>query len=340
VDAFGLELELDRVEGRIAREVAEATRALWADPEARLGPAAALTAEGTRRTLAAARVLPGDAGARAKALWRMVLDAQAAVADPARATPVGARTEAGLIAAREARNATARRLGFADAWQLARTIAGEDDQPVELVDGEPVTDAPAIAEPPELERVLADPRALGDAVARRNGVEAVIPVEIVEADAPVAGRTYVIEPGHDVRVRVWRRPGATARGTVRVLLHELGHALLASSWHDRPWSLCAPPSRAFDEATAAWTASLLEREEFLRDHLRIADPAPIAAVERAARARRRTRLAAAARAEHAFLTGDGPAPWQDALAWTDPGASYSYAAAETLRDAFDASPRR
>jgi len=337
VDAFGLELELERIEGRIARGVGEAVRGSWETGQDGAAPTA-LSADGTRRMLAAARVLPGDAGARAKALWRMALEAQAGAADPARATPAGGRTEAGLIEARDARNAAARRLGFADAWALARVIHGEDDQPVALAEAEaeaPASDAP-IADPPELDRLLDDPRPLVDALARLHGVDGAITVAITRGDAPIAGRTYVIEPGHDVRVRVWRRPGVTARGTVRVLLHELGHALLAASWRDRPWALSAPPSRAFDEATAAWTASLLEREAFLRDHLRLADPAPIAAAERAARARRRNRLTAAALAEHAFLTAAGPPPWQDALAWTDPGASYSYAAAETLRDAFDA----
>lgn len=334
MDAFGLELELERIEARFARICAEAAEAAWAGG---VGPRLPGD-EPTRRTLAAARVLPGDGGQRAARLWRMAVEAQAVAADTARAVPLADRTEARMIAARDLRNATARRLGFADAWTLARVVANDDDAVPGDVSEPPAE--PAREDHAAFAAVLDDPRALVDQLARRNDLDpAVITVDIVTGGAPTAGRTYVIAPGRDVRVRVWRRPAATARGTVRVLLHELGHAFLAASWRDLPWAMCAPPSLAFDEATAAWTASLLEHDDFLA---RIGAPPHFAALERATRARRRARLVATARAEHAFLTSDGPAPWRDHLAWTDPGASHTYAIAETLRDAFGPplSPRR
>ncbi len=339
MDAFGLELELDRLEAKVAREVGDAMRGWWAataeDPWATLpaSPPSLLTA---RPVLAAARVLPGEPGQRATRLWRMSIDAQAASADPARGVAPTDRTEARLVAARDARNAVAQRLGFPDAWALARVVAGDDD--AQLPDSPSENRPSEMADPPAFERALADPRGLVERVASRHEVDAhAITIEVVMADAPVAGRTFVIEPRADVRVRVWRRPGATARGVLRVVLHELGHAMLAASWPDLPWAMCAAPSRAFDEAVAAWTAALLERDDFVAELG--ADPA-IAAVERATRARRRAHLVALARAERAFYTAGGPAPWQDALAWTDPGASHSYAAAEELRELFDATGAR
>ena len=318
------EVELERIEGLIA-----------ADPDRPLD-------EPTRRALAEGRALPGDAGLRATTLWRLATGAAWAAHDPARRLPPIRRTEGAFAVARETRAKQAIRLGFPDPWALARAIAGEPDaEPAADAAAEPAADAApdaaadaAAAADPAFRAALADPALLAARVADAHGVRpGVIRIALHRGDAPDPGRTVIVAAGRDVRVHLWWRPQAGARGVLRVLLHELGHAILAAHWGELPFGLAAAPSRAVDEGVAAWTGSLLEREAFLAEVLD-ADPA-VAAVERSIRAARRARLAAAAAAERACYLGGGPAPWREPLAWTDPGASGSYAAAEAVRDALD-----
>ena len=86
-------------------------------------------------------------------------------------------------------------------------------------------------------------------------------------------------------------------------------------------------------------ASHLERPTFNVSVLGLspADADALATSEITTRASRRARLTRAAAAERAFYLHAGPPPWLDALAWTDPGASATYAAAESLRDTLDTS---
>jgi hypothetical protein len=310
------ELELDRLEGTIA-----------ADPDRPVDDA-------TRRALERGRALPGDAGVRAATLWRIATAATWAANDAARRLPPIRRTEGAFAVAAETRAKLATRLGFSDPWALARAIANEPDgswqpraHPERGPEGAESKDA-------ALRAVLAEPGLVAARVAEAHGVRpGIIRVELQRGAAPDAGRTVIVAPGRDVRVRLWWRPEAGARGVLRVLLHELGHAILAAHWGELPFGLAAAPSRAVDEGVAAWTGSLLEREAFLAEVLDV-DPA-IAATERAIRAARRARLEAAAAAERAFYTAGGPPPWREPLAWTDPGASGSYAAAEAVRDLLD-----
>jgi hypothetical protein len=306
VDRFALVLELDRLEALIEAELGAVARDLW-DGVRAAAPPPVLGAASTRAVLARTR----DSSPRAAQLWRLALGAATAAADRARDTPGPARTEEAFRAAAETRRAIARHHGFADPWALARAIAGEPDQPPPAPPPAPLDGLPTTDEVPALDV---------DALIAAHGVDpGAIRIEIVDGDAPVPGRTFIVARGRDVRVRVWRRPGASPRGVLRVLLHELGHAIPAARG-------LAPPCAALDEAIAAWFAGLLERDEVAG--------AAVAAAERAGRQRRRTRLAALARAEHDFYRADGPPPWQSALAWTDPGASGSYARAEELRDGF------
>lgn len=303
------------LEARIAAELAEQALDAWAAARPAAAPPV-LTDPATRAALP-----------RGSYLGRLALAASFVALDPGRTVLPVHRTEARFLEVAAIRHALARRLGFADPWALYRAAAGEPDSAPDpgSVPG-PVVPAPLDHE--AFAAVLADPAPLIEALSTTHGLDArPIRVDVDTADAPEPGRTYIVHPGRDVRVRVHRRPGSTARGTVRVLLHELGHALVAAA-------ACAPPSRAADEGVAAWFASLLEREKFLVEV--IAAPAEFAAIERAARAARRARLTAAAAAEHAFYRADGPPPFRDALAWTDPGGSASYARAELERDRLDA----
>jgi hypothetical protein len=299
-----------------------------------------LVAPSTRDVLARARAA-GDA--RAGSLWRLALGASFAAEDPGPRIAVERRSEARFGAVAAARIAIARRLGFDDVWALARAVAGEADEPIA---------GPEVPGPPG-ERVgrhpegLAAPGAAGAAgavdawqldpgalVRRVCAVHEVDPgvirVELARGDAPVPGRTFIVEPRTDVRIRVWWRPGASVRGVARVLLHELGHGLRAALSAELP-------AAAEDEGVAAWTASLLEREAFVEDVVGVAadHAAAIAAAERTARGRRRARLGALAHAELAFYRHAGPPPWRAPLPWTDPGASASYAAAERVRERLD-----
>ena len=211
------------------------------------------------------------------------------------ATPVPReRSEDGFLALARARAAIATRLGFADVWALAMACHGESPLPALTADFDP----------------------------------GAVSVTVTRADAPVPGRTFVIAPGRDVRVRVWERPAALPEGTLRAKLHELGHAFHAcvDTGH---------PARAIEEGVAAWFAAQMEQPAFVREVLRLPDADAIAEAERATRAARRARLEAAAAAERAFYTEGGPPPWREPLAWTDPGASAVYAAAESVRDALD-----
>lgn len=310
----GLELEVDRIEATIA-----------ADPDAPVDDA-------TRKMLERGRALPGDAGLRAATLWRIATAATWAAHDSARKLPPIRRTEGAFAVAAESRAKLATRLGFSDPWALARALAGEADAAAATATAA-AADADAAADA-AFRRALEDPGLLAARIADAHGVRpGVIRVELGRGPSPEPGRTFVVEPGRDVRIKLWWRPEAGARGVLRVLLHELGHAVLAASWGDLPFGLAAPPSRAFDEGVAAWIASYLEREAFLVDVLAV-DPAA-AATERAIRAARRARLETAAAAERAFYTAGGPPPWREALAWTDPGGSGSYAAGEAVRDALD-----
>lgn len=329
MDAFGLELELDRLEAQIDAEVEATTRALWTG-SAGVGDAPLLIADATRRMLGQARALPGELGARADRLWRQALAATFAAADPARAILPIDRSEAGFVAAAATRAQIAARLGFADAWALARACAGEPEDDLAM----PSPAAPDAGEhlaelEPRMAAVLDDPAPLVARLAAAHQVDpAALTVTVTTARAPIPGRTFVIARGRDVRIRVWWRPGATRRGVVRVLLHELGHAL----------QLAAPPSRAFDEGVAAWMASMLEREAFVTEALGVpaADAARLAAAERRGRAARHGRLYALAAAERDFYRAGGEPPWRDELAWIDPGASATYARAEEVRDQLDA----
>lgn len=314
------ELELERLEGLIA-----------ADPDRPID-------EPSRRALERGRALPGDLGVRATTLWRIATGAAYAAQDSARTLPPIRRTEGAFAVAAESRAKLATRLGFSDPWALARAIANEPDpsaaDPAAAAAAAP-DPAPAAAADAAFRAALDDPGLIAAHLAGAHGVRpGVIRVELQRGAAPDAGRTVVVAPGRDVRIHLWWRPEAGARGVLRVLLHELGHAILAAHWGDLPFGLAAAPSRAVDEGVAAWMASHLEREAFLAEVLAL-DPA-LAATERAIRAARRARLESAAAAERAFYLAGGPPPWRDALAWTAPGASASYAAAETIRDALDA----
>ncbi len=333
-DALALELEVDRIEARAAVEVAAALRARWADPAARgLADPPVLRAPAALAVLGRARRLGGDVGARAAALWRLALAAAAAIGDDARQVPQEARTAERLAAAAATRNRRAVALGFVDAWALARAVAGEDD--AALAAAPAAIEVPGCPDDPAFARVLAAPAALLARLAERAQVDArAIQVAIVDGDAADAGRTFIVEPGRDVRVRVHRRPGASARGTVRVLLHELGHALPAAQRSAHGWARAQPASRAADEAAAARAAALLEQPAFLVDVLGVAAASAraIAAAEHALRRRRRARLAACAEAERAMYRGGGAPPWPDDAAWRDPGGAHSYALAEQLLD--------
>jgi hypothetical protein len=223
----------------------------------------------------------------------------------------------------------AARLGFRDVWALILAISGDPDGVIEPTAEQAATgcEVPVAAQ-------LADPRPLIATLAAAHGIDpgVITQVEIVTAPAPQPGRTFAIAPGDDLRIRVWRCPDASEAGTLRVLLHEIGHAFLAAQTID-------VKTRSFDEGFAAWFASHLERPAFNRDVLGLApsDAEALAAAERATRVARRARLTRAAAAERAFYVDGGPPPWRDALAWTDPGASVTYAAAETVRDRLDAS---
>ena len=319
---------IELLEARIAAELAELARARWAGEVVR-GLPPTLGADATRAALERAG---------ATTLWRVVIGAIAAAEDPGPLVPPAQRSPAAFVAVTRARAKTARRLGFPDAWTMARAIAGEPaavpDAGAYRPDAGPGARHPSDggAAPPLDQGEAAFEAALGEParLVRVLGLDpSIVRVEVIEGDAPEPGRTFVVEPGRDVRVRVWRRPETTARGTLRVLLHELGHARVAAAS-----GALAPPSRAHDEGVAAWAASLLEREAFLAEVL--AAPVEVAGVERAARARRRARLAGIARAEHDWYRGSGPSPWREPLAWTDVGGAASYAAAEAIRDELDA----
>jgi hypothetical protein len=325
-------VELELLEARIAGELAASARALWAetgrDPFARLPPPPALLDDGIRATLARLRALPGDDGLRATTLHRHCLAAAAFAHERIPASI--ARTEAAFVALAAQRRAVAARLGFANAWALFEEVHGIAAAPP---DADESVDR-------DVDAAMADPARVLALVADALGIDAapVTSIVVETRDAPTAGRTFVIEPGRDIRVRIWRRPSSTPRGVLRVLLHELGHALFAASWRDLPAGLAAPSSRAIDEGVAAWVASLLEREAFAAT---LGLPAGIAVAERESRAARRARLVAAAGAERTFYEGavsphGGATPWKDALAWTDPGASAAYARAEEIRDRLDA----
>ncbi|MCB9571958.1 MAG: hypothetical protein H6709_07680 [Kofleriaceae bacterium] len=123
-----------------------------------------------------------------------------------------------------------------------------------------------------------------------------------------------------------------------MLLHELRHALTGAAAGAAPWALAMPAARADDDGPRGPAAARLEDPAWVADALAVPAEvaAAVAAVERAARRRCRAGLGdAAARAERAAYRDGGPPPWRDALAWTDPGASASYAAAEAVRDRLD-----
>jgi hypothetical protein len=321
------ELEVDRVEARAAAETAAWLRGWWQDGVRPRGEPPVWSEPGVVERLARARTCGGEVGARAHALWRMAIAARGAVADAAWAS--GPRSADRLEAARAARERFATAAGFADAWAMWRAVAGETDAPLPEGAGEV---AVAVGTADEIDvapfaRALAAPARL---VAWATG-GAPVQVEVREGAAEEAGRCFVVEPGRDVRVRVWRRPGASARGTVRVLLHELGHATPAARARG-PWALAQPASVAADEAAAAAMAGALEQPAVLVELLGVtAEQAEVvAAAERALRARRRARLVAMAAAERAMYRDGGAPPWEAGLPWTAPGASHSYALAELL----------
>jgi hypothetical protein len=321
-----VEVALGLLVALIAEELATAARDLWAatarDPFARLGaPPPVLASE---QTLSFLR----RAGARD--LERLSLGALFAAADRARATPPAERTEAAFVAAAASRAAIATRLGFPDVWSLCLAIAGDGDSAAAAATATATATAAVAAAVAAAAAALRDPRRVADSFGDSAFITS---IEVREADAPEPGRCFIVAPGQDVRIRVWHRPNASAIGALRVLLHELGHAFHTLDWRDR----LGAPSRARDEGTAAWYASHLERADWIERILGLtpSDATALAASEVAARARRRARLASDAAAERAFYLSSGPPPWQSALAWTDPGASSAYAAAEPIRDALD-----
>jgi len=145
-------------------------------------------------------------------------------------------------------------------------------------------------------------------------------------------RTFVVEPGRDVRVVV--RGGASLARWSEAL-HEVGHALVGLASASRP-------SRADDEGTATWIARHVERAAFVRDVIG-ADPA-LAAIARAARARQVAQRAQLAAFEDALLDGRGPSVPEVGVTlarptpalWRDPGAQLAYAQADRIADVLDA----
>lgn len=328
MDEIAAELEVDRVEARAAAETAAWLRGWWESGARPRGEPPVWSEPGVVERLARARACAGEVGARAHALWRMAIAARGAVVDAAWAA--GPRSAARLEAARAARERFAAAAGFDDAWAMWRAVAGEEDAPLPERAGEVAGGATEQAEEIDdrpFARALAAPARL---VAWATG-GAPVQVEVREGSAEEAGRCFVVEPGRDVRVRVWRRPGASARGTVRVLLHELGHATPAARARG-PWALAQPASVAADEAAAAAMAGALEQPAVLVELLGVTagQAEVVAAAERALRARRRARLVALAAAERAMYRDGGPPPWEAGLPWTAPGASHSYALAELL----------
>lgn len=223
----------------------------------------------------------------------------------------------GLAARHRAVIAAAARLGATSAHALVASIHG----PAAPVIAPAATDDGPTPALPAIE--LPDWRDVAAHLAHHAGVDARA-IE-VHADgvaavtvATGAGATCVFPAVHDLT-------------SLTVAAHELGHGVYAACWRGLPLGLAAAPSRAVDEAVAAWAVRALE--ELL--------PPAWAAVARWRRQRgERARARLAAMEHEALTTGDTAAawrahvgPWRPGLAaalLAEPGVAGAYAAADAL----------
>jgi hypothetical protein len=253
--------------------------------------------------------------ARARTLARWSLAARLAAAPPMIAAHAAPATAAGLAIRHRALVACAPAMGCADAAALVHALFGAPLAPAaspELDDDDAAPPAPAAALPgwPAVRAALAD----------HAGVD---PAAVRVCDDGRAAATVLTTAG---AVCVFPPVGDLASLTVAA--HELGHGVYAAALAGLPLGLAAAPSRAVDEAIAAWAVRALE--ELL--------PPAWAVVARWRRRRGERARARLARCEHAALVlGHADAwaravgPWRPALAaavLAEPGIAAAYAAAD------------
>jgi len=324
VDAFALELAIDRALARLEAALSAHTRA-WAETGVAPPPPRELIEPDTRRVLER-----GAGEPRVRAY--LIACRLAAIEADERVARVRAMAPSwsGLIALTAARAqavASPLRAYYEDAigapGRAYDAIAAPAEVPADVGDFRAAIGLPAI----DVERVAR----VGELVARAHAVD-LRGLRGLRVDVGGEARTFVIDPGRDVRVRV--RGGDSVARWMEAL-HELGHALVGLRPGPRP-------PRAHDEGAAAWIARAMERADEVERLLGVAPAiaARAAAAARAGRLRQVAQRAHLAAYEAALLDGEAPPPpvpgrvlaVPPPALWLDPGAQLAYAAADAIAD--------
>ncbi len=307
IDAFWLELWLDRCEASLAPELAAHDRAVLAralldrdpppPPPGLLDPAVLATAA------RAGAVDDPTLRRRLATLTRWSLAARVAMAPATRDAHAAPRDLIGLAARHRALGLAARELGQHDAPTLVAALYG-------------AAPVPTAVPPPEPAGASVD--AERDRLPTTAGLLAWLAARTAIDPAPIAlhvgprALTVVVAAGREVHCLVG--PGDDDLARLMIATHELGHGLLGAA-APRALTLGAPTSRVADEAAAAWAVRALEQWPALP------------AAELARRRRRRERLTAAlAGFEAACLSGADPAVAWALVAAVDPRPPATFAA--------------
>jgi hypothetical protein len=315
--AFARELAIERAEATIAAALDDHGAATVAALRAGTRPppwprvVAAVDAAGL-----ATDHDPGWA-ARAATLSRWALAARLDGDPGLAAARRGPATAAGLAARYRALGAAALRLGCGDVGALIGALFGARPR---FGAAGPAESAAEVSAPPGV--ALPPWSTVAAALADHAGVDLGL---VTVCDDGAAAATVVT-----TTAVVCVFPPVRDLGSLTVAAHELGHALYAAAMRGLPLGLAAPPSRAVDEAIAAWAVRALEE---------LAPPWAAVAAARRRRAEAVRRALATVEA-HGLGGGDVAAIWGELLgAWrpglaaavlAEPGVAAAYADADRV----------
>lgn len=257
--ALDVELALDRLEAHLAPDLDAHSAAIVA--AGRTGrprpPWPALLLDDHPAHLAVAAPATGDLhlAARARTLARWSLAARLAADRDVAAAARAPHTFAGLAARHAALHAAAPRLGHRDPSSLLLALHGASPRSISA-EFKPAA-AHSISAEIKLaaERVPTWAEMLADLAAHagtgRDRIAVIDDSAVAMTVIATGGVTCLLGRADD--------PGRTA-----LAAHELGHGVYAAGFAGLPLGLAAAPSRAFDEAIAAWAVARFAPERARR----------------------------------------------------------------------------